>query len=88
MREHVHALRMHASQDVSPAPASQVRVHRFTQIYPPETQDAAQRYARVLGVASDAFPDQRCQCAYCARRRESRLLRATASELRRCVCGG
>eukprot|EP00983_Pelagomonas_calceolata_P068973 1150170-Pelagomonas_calceolata.AAC.1 len=38
----------------------------------------AQCYARVLGVATDAFPDQRCQCAYCGRRREGRLLRATA----------
>ncbi|KAF5829026.1 hypothetical protein DUNSADRAFT_16660, partial [Dunaliella salina] len=70
-------------QGTSPQPAGQVHVHRYTQIYPPPTRDTAQCYARVLGVATDAFPDQRCQCAYCGRRREGRLLRTTALEFKR-----
>lgn len=40
------------------------------------------RYAPILAAAADAFPDHRCRCAYCLRRRDAKHFAATTADLR------
>jgi hypothetical protein len=56
------------------SPSDPARLGRFTQIYPARDSAVQSKYNTLLGVAADAFPDQRCQCAYCSRRRDIKYL--------------
>jgi hypothetical protein len=56
------------------SPSDPGKLGRFTQIYPARDSAVQSKYNSLLGVAADAFPDQRCQCAYCSRRRDIKYL--------------
>ncbi|KXZ55013.1 hypothetical protein GPECTOR_3g176 [Gonium pectorale] len=53
----------------------------FRLVYPVADESERRRYLRVLQTAADLFPQQRCQCAWCSRRREVALLTSTGQQL-------
>lgn len=63
-------------------PNDPYHVGRYTQIYPPRDPVQRARYGQIMAVAADAFPDHRCHCGYCARRRGVKHLQQAAAELR------
>ncbi|GLI60422.1 hypothetical protein VaNZ11_002574 [Volvox africanus] len=53
----------------------------FKVVFPSSRDDDRKRYRRILQTAADMYPQQRCQCPWCSRRREVSLLALTGQQL-------
>ncbi|KAG2425340.1 hypothetical protein HXX76_013754 [Chlamydomonas incerta] len=50
-------------------------------VFPAAEPELRKRYCRILLQAADLFPQQRCQCAWCSRRRDMCLLNSAQHQL-------
>ncbi|KAG2430736.1 hypothetical protein HYH02_013575 [Chlamydomonas schloesseri] len=50
-------------------------------VFPAADLELRKRYCRILLQAADLFPQQRCQCAWCSRRRDMCLLNSAQHQL-------
>ncbi|GLC54097.1 hypothetical protein PLESTB_000823400 [Pleodorina starrii] len=53
----------------------------FKMVFPTASDADRKRYYRILQTAADMYPQQRCQCPWCARRREVSLLAMSGHQL-------